>query len=211
LEPAIVQPLLGLAALMAVLAVPVRYHQQLHGWRLRTWGAAATVVTLVVLAPMLPSIDAARPLIATLALGLGLPLCTVLALGVMERWRWRYLAPLALAVAVCVAVPVLLLPVHAADGLASTTTAPVSPLLPPELVDVPIPSWLTTLLAGAALARYVGSLVGKGVTIRLVVDHSFDSRTPRVEIHHPGPTTREPEPDPGLAEPSGARPRPPRR
>ena len=204
-------PFLGPLAIIALLIVPVRWHVELHGWRLRSWIAVTVGATIAVLIPLLPDVDAARPLIASVATALGLPLGTILTLGVMERWRWRWMIPLGLAVAVCVAVPILLLPAHAADGLASTTTAPASPLLPPELVGVPIPSWLTTLLAGAALARYVGGLVGKGVTIRLVVDHSFDSRTPRVEIHHPGPTTREPEPDPGIVEPSGARPRPPRR
>jgi hypothetical protein len=209
IDPAIASPVLGMAAMMAILAVPVRYREQLHGWRLSVWGGVATIVTLVVLAPLMPDVDAARPLLATIAVGLGLPLCTVLALGVAERWRWRYLAPLGAAVAVCVALPIILLPAHATEGLTATTTTAAPSILPPELSGVPIPSWLTTLLAGAALARYCGGLIGKGVTIRLVVDHSFDSRTPRVEIHHPGPTTSPPADDP-TEERSGVR-RAPRR
>jgi len=198
-------PFLGPLAIIALLIVPVRWHVELHGWRLRSWIAVTVGATIAVLIPLLPDVDAARPLIASVATALGLPLGTILTLGVMERWRWRWMIPLGLAVAVCVAVPILLLPAHAADGLASTTTAPVSPLLPPELVGVPIPSWLTTLLAGAALARYVGGLLKGGIDVRFNLHHTTDDSIRKVEIHLPPKRDPIPEPDPSLTEPSGVR------
>lgn len=196
---------LGPAAIVALLVVPVRWHVHLHGWRLHVWAGAMAVIILGALAPLVPDLDSARPLLASVSVAVGLPVCVVLAVGIAERWTWRRTVPLAVALGLC-GVLHLLAPAYADEGAAVSVVPVASPLVPPELVGLPVPSWLTTLLAGAALARYLTTMLAKGVKVTVELVHTFDPAAPRVEIHHAG-AMPPPDPDPA-EEKSGARRRP---
>ena len=198
-------PFIGPAAIMALIAVPIRWQIHLHGWRLHVWAGAMAVIILAVLAPLVPDLDSARPLLATVSVGVGLPVCVVLAVGIAERWTWRRTVPFAVALCLC-GVLHLLAPAYADEGAAVSVVPAASPLVPPELVGLPVPSWLTTLLAGAALARYLTTMLAKGVKVTVELVHTFDQAAPRVEIHHAG-AIPQPDPDPA-EEKSGARRRP---
>jgi hypothetical protein len=178
-------PFIGPAVIIALLAVPIRWHAHLHGWRLNVWAMAMAVIILAVLVPLVPDLDSARPLLATVSVCVGLPVCVALAVGIAERWTWRRTVPLAVALGLC-GVLHLLAPAYADEGAAVSVVPVASPLVPPELVGLPVPSWLTTLLAGAALARYLTTMLAKGVKVTVELVHTFDPAAPRVEIHHAG-------------------------
>lgn len=201
---ALATPLLGPAAIVALLVVPVRWHVHLHGWRLGAWFGAMAIITLAALAPLLEDIDSARALLASVSVAVGLPVCVVLAVGIAERWTWRRTVPLAVALSLC-GVLHLLAPAYADEGAAGTVAVAPSPLVPPELVGLPVPSWLTTLLAGAALARYLTTMLAKGVRVTVELVHTLPPGAPHLELHHHHPAPVAPAADDPSEEKSGAR------
>ena len=120
----------------------------------------------------------------------------------------RHTIPLAVTSAVCGLLH-LLAPAYADEGAAVAVVPAASPLVPPELVGLPVPSWLTTLLAGAALARYLTTMLAKGVKVTVELVHTLPPGAPHLEIHHNHPAPVQPAPDP-TDEHSGVR-RAPRR
>ena len=188
-------PFLGPAAIVALLAVPIRWQIHLHGWRLYVWAGAMAVIILAALAPLVPDLDSARPLLATVSVGVGLPVCVVLAVGIAERWTWRRTVPLAVALGLC-GVLHLLAPAWADEGAAVSVVPVASPLVPPELVGLPVPSWLTTLLAAAALTRYLTTMLAKGLKVTVELVHTLPPGAPHLEMHHHHPAPVQPAPDP---------------
>ena len=107
----------------------------------------------------------------------------------------RHTIPLAVTSAVCGLLH-LLAPAYADEGAAVAVVPAASPLVPPELVGLPVPSWLTTLLAGAALARYLTTMLAKGVKVTVELVHTLPPGAPHLEIHHNHPAPVQPAPDP---------------
>lgn len=183
--------LLPLAPIMALLLAPALAPPTwLRGWRVRLWLALLVAGCAVYVLALLPDLDSVGALLGAVALGLGLPVSAALLLGAAAGWSWRRLLPIG-------ALGVALLVAWAAPALAAE---PAVLVFPPELVAAY--PWLQTIVCGIAVITWLRSQLSRGITVRIELVHTFDSLTPRVEIHHPGA----PEPDP-LSEPSGVRPK----
>jgi hypothetical protein len=198
---------LGPMAILALCAVPIAWPHRLHGWRATAFCLVAAVVAVIGLRPILPDLESARPLIATIVVGLGLPTCGLLALSIAERWSWRWtilLSASALALGVLHAVT----PAYAADPAAiAPTTDPLMSLLL-SVAGGQAPSWVTVILVAGLLLRQVNGIISKGIKVTLEHVHIIPEGSTRFDLHHhgaPGPVLS---PDEGTDERSGVRRRP---
>ena len=194
-------PFAGPAAILLMIAVPVRWHHELRGWRLALWGLLSGAVTTAALIP-LASVVPPHTMVALLALWLGLPLCALLALSVAERWSWQWTASLAVASALCGLLH-LLTPAYAADPEAPAADPLVALLL--QVAGGQVPSGITLLLGVGLILRQFNGLLDKIAGLQWRIHLSMDPQSPTLEVHHHHPA---PEPDSALAEPSGTRPKP---
>lgn len=200
MNPSVVAPLVGPAAIMLMLVVPLRWHHELRGWRLGAWGLLSGVVTMAALIP-LASVVPPHTLAAILAMWLGLPLSGLLALALAERWSWQWTASLATASALCGLLH-LLTPAYAADPGAPAADPVVALLL--QVAGGQVPSGITLLLGAGLLLRQANGLIDKIGALQWRVHLSMDPKSPVLEVHHHH-TPPEPGHDPGLTEPSGVR------
>ena len=203
----------GPAAIMALCAVPIRWPDVLSGWRFGAWCTVGVILIGLMLRHLMPDLDSARPLLATVSVGVGLPVCVVLAVGIAERWTWRRTVPLAVALGLC-GVLHSLTPAYAADPVAAVAPAvaadPLSALLV-ALASGQVPSGVTMLIVAGLMLRKVHELLEKIEKIQWKFIVTLDPETAIKEVHHyPTEVRHAPSmpPDEGTDERNGARRRP---
>jgi hypothetical protein len=210
--------MVGPLAILSLVAVPIRWPHLLAGYRFGVWCVVSLIVTALALRPLVPDLDAARPLLATVAVGFGLPSCGLLTVALAERWSWRRTVPLALVAAVCGLLHTLT-PAYAADPVAVapvvTAADPMAALLL-ALASGQVPSGVTLLIVAGLMLRKLHELIDKLEKVEWKFKVSLDPETAfktvyhyPSEVHHHGAADLPP--DPPSEERSGARPRPPRR
>lgn len=198
---------LGPIAILGLCAVPIAWPQHVTGWRATVFGIVAAVVIVVGLRPLLPDLESARGLIATVIVGLGMPTCYFLGISIAERWNWQWtilLSASALALGVLHAVT----PAYAADPAAiAPTTDPLMSLLL-SVAGGQTPSWVTVILVAGLLLRQVNGIISKGIKVTLEHVHIIPEGSTRFDLHHHGAPNVGLPPDEGTDERSGARKRP---
>lgn len=202
---------LGPMAIMALCAVPIVRPQHLIGWKAAAYGFIVAVIVVVGLRPLLPDLESARSLIATVVVGLGMPTCYFLGISIAERWSWRWTILLS-ASALALGLMHATTPAYAADPIAGVPALGADPLtaLLMALASGQTPSWVTVILVAGLLLRQVNGIIAKGIDIKLRIEHGFDPAAPRVEIHHETRAAQAPplSPDDASEERSGVRRRP---
>ena len=213
--------MVGPIALVGLCLVPIRWPHALTGWRLGAWCMVGLVPVAFMLVALMPSIDSARPLIATVAVCLGLPACGLLSVALAERWSWRRTVPLAVTSVACGLLHVLT-PAYAADpvavGPAVTAADPMAAMLL-ALASGQVPSGVTMLIVAGLMLRKIHELLEKIEKIEWKFKVTLDPETairtvyhyPSEVHHHDGPpAARGLPPDEPSEEHSGVR-RAPRR
>lgn len=200
----------GPAAIMALCAVLIRWPDVLSGWRFGAWCTIGVILIGLMLRHLMPDLDSARPLLATVSVGLGIPATGLLSVAIAERWRWRHTIPLAVTSAVC-GVLHSLTPAYAADPVAAVTPAvaadPLSALLV-ALASGQVPSGVTMLIVAGLMLRKVHELLEKIEKIQWKFIVTLDPETALKEVHHyPTEVRHAPSmpPDEGTDERSGVR------
>lgn len=176
----------GPAAILAMVAIPIRWPDLLTGWRLGAWATVAVVIVGLALRPLLPHLVAARPIIATITVGLGLPATGLLSVAISERWSWRSTIPLAVVAAVC-GILHTVTPAYAADpATVGTTVATADPLaaLLLALASGQVPSGVTLLIVAGLMLRKVHELLEKIEKIQWKFTIRLDPETAIKEVHH---------------------------
>ena len=211
----------GPLAIVALCAVPARWPHWLDGWRFGAWCVVGLVLFALMLRDLMPDLDAARPLVATVAVGLGLPSCGLLSVALAERWSWRRTVPLAVVATVCGLLHALT-PAYAADpGLTAPPAAAADPMaaLLLALASGQVPSGVTMLIVAGLMLRKIHELLDKMEKIEWKFKVSLDPETAiRTVYHYPSevhhydgpPAARGLPPDEPSEERSGIR-RAPRR
>ena len=195
---------LGPMAILALCAVPIAWPRHLHGWRATAFCLVAAVVAVIGLRPLLPDLESARPIIATIVVGLGLPTCGLLALSIAERWSWRWTI-LLLASALALGVMHATTPAYAADPVAAVPTADPLMSLLLSVAGGQTPSWVTVILVAGLLLRQINGIISKGVKVTIELVHTIPEGAPRLDLHHHEAPRAALPPDEGTEERSGVR------
>ena len=171
---------------MALCAVPIRWPDVLSGWRFGAWCTVGVILIGLMLRHLLPDLDAARPLLATVSVGLGIPATGLLSVAIAERWQRRHTIPLAVVAAVCGLIHTMT-PAYVADPVAVLAPAVAADPLPALLVALAsgqVPSGVTMLIVAGLMLRKVHDLLEKIEKIQWKLRVTLDPETAIKEVHH---------------------------